>query len=899
MKTTQRPTTRSRNQRSIREARLSAARLRRRALFVERLEERMLLATIVWDGEGGDNAWGNAANWFDETNGVNNVLPAAADDVEIRAPFAGQVISLVSGALGTTVSINSLQSASGLLIQAGSHAPTSLLIASTAQLDGPVSLVSGNFGGGGALTIGDRLTWSGGSLAGGGTLIVAPGATLAFDSPGSPFSTGSWTIENQGTLDWIRGGLSTSDPMTINNRPGGLFNVRDGNSFGSGNSGRIINNEGTLRKSEGMGRSQIGMIFNNTGSVEVQAGTLALVKGGVSSGNFSFDAGTTLELRGGDDFFNNSHTITLGPGDSIAGEGRLLIADRPITIQGTGTVEIASLEISTRASSRFNLNLDASVPKVLFASGFIGGTGTLTVTESMSWTGGQLNEGGTVLVAPDATLTLDATSVGITTGGGNIDNHGTFRWLRGAINASSSSRLTLHNRAGALFDIQSNAAAGAASSVVHNAGIIRKSAGTGRSELRMAVNSTGSVEVQTGTLALQGGGNSTGNFSFAAGTTLELWGNFPGSPNVPNTITLDSASSITGSGRLLIGGGGVTIGGSGLMDVQQLELQGNFVDLDLDLDTSVPVVLVTAGRLGGSGTLTVTENMTWSNSSLADGGTNVIGPSATLTISGSTSINDNDSGASPTHTIDNHGTIQWLSGDIFIGDPLVLRNRPGAVFDIRGDATLGHQGSLINEGTLRKTAGAGTTAINTAVSNTGAIEVHSGTLRLQQPVSNWSSAQSALIGGTWLVSTADPLVSTATLRLDGVSPFANNRAKITLDGPGTSLINQSSVDLLRDLRQIDPAASLTIENGRDYSPAAGDFTNGGTLTVGPESTVSVSGQYIQSAEARLAIGLGGDAASGLFGHLAATGNANLDGTFELRLYDGFGPTTGQSWQVMS
>ena len=274
---------------------LQAAQRRSRNLFrarVEKLEDRLLLATIVWDGEAGDNAWGNAANWFDETSGANNVLPASGDDVEIRAPFADQVISLVSGALGTTVNINSLQSAAGLHIQGGSHAPTSLMISSTAQIDGPVSVVSGSFGGGGTLTINDRLTWTGGTLVGGGTLTVVPGATLAFDSAGSPNSSGSWTIENQGTIDWIRGGLNNSDPMTINNRPGALFNVRDGGSLGSGNSGRIINNEGTLRKSEGTGRSQIAMIFNNTGSVEVQAGTLAIVKGGVSSGDFSFAAGT-------------------------------------------------------------------------------------------------------------------------------------------------------------------------------------------------------------------------------------------------------------------------------------------------------------------------------------------------------------------------------------------------------------------------------------------------------------------------------------------------------------------------------------------------------------------------------------------------------------------------------
>jgi hypothetical protein len=897
-RTKARSASKNRRRRARRPAAITAP-LRYTPLALERLEDRALLATIVWDGEGGDNAWGNAANWFNETSGENNVLPTSADDVEIRTPFAGQVISLVSGALGTTATINSLRSAAGLHIQGGSHAPTSLRIAATAEIDGPVSLVSGEFGGG-TITINDRLTWTGGSLAGGGTLIVSPSATLALDSVSGPFSSGSWTIENRGTFDWMRGNLHNSDPMTINNRPEALFNVRNGGSLGSGNSGRILNNEGTVRKSEGTGRAEIAMIFNNSGSVQVAAGTLAIVKGGVSSGDFSFAAGTTLELRGGDDFFNNSHTITLGPTDSIEGLGRLLIADRPITIQGTGVVDIASLEISTRNGARLNWNLDAVVPSVLLSQGALGGTGTLTVTEMMNWTGGEMGDGGTTRIAAGARLTIDAAGVGMAAGGRTIENFGNVEWARGNINASGSARLTINNRAGGLLDIRSSGTAGNTGSVLNNSGTVRKSAGTGRSEFAMVLNSTSLVEVQTGTLAFTRGGISSGNFLFDAGTTLELIASQPGFTTTTHTITLGPADRLEGEGRLLIGTEKIIIQGSGLVAPGILEVGGSFAGLELNANATVPKVILASGVLGGTGTLTITDSMSWTGGSMAGSGTMVVGLGATLTIQGNgVSINDNNSGTTPTRTIDNFGTIQWLGGNIFISDPLVIRNRAGALFDIRTDATLVPQGSLINEGTLRKTAGTGTTIIDMAVSNAGTVEVHSGALRFAKAVTNWNTFESALVGGTWLVSTADPLVSTATLRLDGVSPFENNSAHIILDGASANLINQSGANLLGSLRRIDSGSSLTLSGGRTLAPTAGGFQNVGALAIGAGSTLAVSGDFAQSAGAHLNVTLGGEPASGLFGRVTATGAAHLDGTLRIVVGDGFVPTPGPSYEVMT
>ena len=49
-------------------------RLEKRRLILERLEDRLVLAQILWDGGGGDRLWSNPLNWS------SNQLPSADDD---------------------------------------------------------------------------------------------------------------------------------------------------------------------------------------------------------------------------------------------------------------------------------------------------------------------------------------------------------------------------------------------------------------------------------------------------------------------------------------------------------------------------------------------------------------------------------------------------------------------------------------------------------------------------------------------------------------------------------------------------------------------------------------------------------------------------------------------------
>ena len=65
-------------------------------------------------------------------------------------------------------------------------------------------------------------------------------------------------------------------------------------------------------------------------------------------------------------------------------------------------------------------------------------------------------------------------------------------------------------------------------------------------------NSSGTVNVQTGTLSLDGGGTETGSFTVSSGAALKL----------TNSTSFTSASTIAGAGNVIFGGGSNTVSGT-------------------------------------------------------------------------------------------------------------------------------------------------------------------------------------------------------------------------------------------------------------------------------------------------------------------------------------------------
>src|SRR5262249_24538710 len=146
----------------------------------------------------------------------------------------------------------------------------------------------------------DIFRWTGGSMSGPGETTIAPGAVLEV-SGARPRGITQRTLNNAGIATWIDAGpLSASDGAVINNLAGATFNVENDSTFlafaSPPNPLPAFNNAGLFRKSvgTGTGTTAIEVPLTNTGTVQVERGTLSLSGTGTSQGNFTTAAGTTL-----------------------------------------------------------------------------------------------------------------------------------------------------------------------------------------------------------------------------------------------------------------------------------------------------------------------------------------------------------------------------------------------------------------------------------------------------------------------------------------------------------------------------------------------------------------------------------------------------------------------------
>ncbi len=141
---------------------------------------------------------------------------------------------------------------------------------------------------------------------------------------------------------------------------------------------------------------------------------------------------------------------------------------------------------------------------------------------------------------------------------------------------------------------------------------------------------------------------------------------------------------------------------------------------------------------------------------------------------------------------------------------------------------IGAAPTIINNGTIRKTTGTGTTEFfNVPFTNTGTLEVASGTIKSNSV----TTAGNTLTGGTWKV------LNGSTLDLVG-NTITTNAATIILQGAGSTF---AAVDGL----SINAAAgTFQLASGRNFTTAAG-FTNNGTLSVGPGTQFTASQSFAQ------------------------------------------------------
>jgi hypothetical protein len=575
---------------------------------------------------------------------------------------------------------------------------------------GQVQFSQGVLNGAGLLlNLPDQLfQWTGGTLA--GTVTNSGAVNVAgTNSPSlgiGPAGGSGGTFYNAGL---VRQGHDVSlglgwNGTSFQNLRGGVYELAgDGNNVADNNLGGSLSpffiNYGLIRKSSGIGISQIGsapgfvqLAFSNAGgTIEVDSGVLVLSGRGTSSnGIFNVSSGALLDLTG-------------GASPTWAGQ---------MTGSGAGQVRLGSGILS-------GVGLTLNLPSSLFQ--WTGGTLAGSVTNS-----------GVVTISGSNSPALGVGPAGGS--GGTFYNAGLVRQTNGVTlglgwNGTSFQNLPngVYELAGDGNNLADNNAGGSLKPFFNNFGLVRKSSGTGTAVIGtlpgfvnlLFENQGGVIEVDSGTLVLNGGGvSSNGTWNVSTGAVLDLTGG--NSPAWAGVVTG------SGLGQVRLNNGVLT--GSGLT----INLPGSLFQ--------------------------------WTGGTLAGTVTNV----GVVTISGT---NSPSLGVGPVGgggaTFYNAGLVRQPDASTFgLGwDGTTFQNLPGGVYDLAGDnnhvannnAGGGTPPVFINSGLVRKSSGTGVSVIGTAPglpplafrNQGGAIEVDSGVLSLgPNSFVAGTGALTVLLGGT-------------------------------------------------------------------------------------------------------------------------------------------------------
>jgi hypothetical protein len=474
-----------------------------------------------------------------------------------------------------------------------------------------LSLSSGTLSGSDSMTVTGAVELTGGYFT--GTGVIASRGTMALGS----LIMLSGTLENHGHVTQTAFTQIASNAV-LNNLPGAVFDY-EGSGIGTLNTPgtHSLNNEGVFRKSSNSGNAVVGVSFNNSGTVEVHSGSLSILGPGTHTGAFQVDTGATLEFG----YFGGApHLLTAS--SQITGAGNLALSASAdvlgaMALGGTVTVtggtntfsgSFSNISVLSILAGRVDFNTTQRV--TVNALSLSAGRVNFNTTQPVAF--GQLNVAGGTLATGDPLVVLGPTmwtggmldvdkinilgSLNLAGGililnGGTLNNFGAATWSSGSIFTGAGSLISNAPFASfsITFDGQTFAGFGG-SRAFWNAGLLRKTGGTGQATISDAVYNTGTIAGQSGTLAF---GNT---FIQATGATLLAGGN------------------IAAAGPLQIQGG--RLAGSG----------------------TVAATVLNSGRCGPGGLLRINRNYTQTSSGHLD---IELGPGSSsdqLQVSGSASL---------------------------------------------------------------------------------------------------------------------------------------------------------------------------------------------------------------------------------------------------------------------
>jgi RHS repeat-associated protein len=713
--------------------------------------------------------------------------------------------------------------------------------------------------------------WSGGSIGGGsrglnnaGYMSLLGGGTKAM----------SGILNNAGNIEHNGGALSLGAGAALNILPGSTYDLQGDFSFtGDAAAGvRVINNEGTLLKSSGTGISTNGPVnFNNNGgTIDIRSGTFRVQKGGGAAqgsahtgGRFIMGTGAVLEFVGGDSFISHNITGTY----TGSGSGHVRFTSGTLTVGATG----ATFDFPDGLFEWIDGRIDA--------------------------TPGALTNRGSVTLPAIAFQTLL----------GTLNNEGVFSTLNDASLLLAGNSGVFNNQPTGLFDFRGDdggvflAFGFGGGGVFNNFGTVRKSMGNGTTAFTIqAFSNAGTLEVAAGTMRIQsavaqvtGSTLTGGTWIVRTNSTLDLASapNFTSSngaivldgPNA-NFARVNTLTRNTGSFTLL--GGRDFSAAGGLVNTSVTPWITRRFNPGLGL-------LVAAGFDPATGEILVYDDFASEIRRYTPSGAEVL-PRIPRPGTSSNSI-DLDF-ASPSQiggTIIPAGTrvLLAINGD---NSPQTLYALDPSTGAILASLPLTLAGQSVG--------GAYHAALNTYFEvewNTDVvreINLETGAVIRSFPVRPAGSPAFDLdfgdveidpATGNLLVVGSPQVAVVRELSPTGIWIRDHDFTALGLTGMSGIALDEATGRLW-----------VSNINGNVYELDRA-FATSGVIAVGPGSTLTVNGPYTQSVTGTLHTQIGGTPLSGLFGNVVSSGAATLDGTLDVALTNGFGPITGQSFEVMT
>ncbi len=273
---------------------------------------------------------------------------------------------------------------------------------------------------------------------------------------------------------------------------------------------------------------------------------------------------------------DSTDEVTIGSGDTVTLSSGY--DDSVFSLDCSGTLVISSGSLSLGSTS--------SITNLTLSGGTLKGDGDVTFSGTVDWTSGTMSGSGLTTFASTATVSLASSSnMSLLR---NVNNAGTVDWTGSGWLVLEDGD-TWDNQSGSLFDDQVDSTIDPVVGLVtfNNEGTFTKSGGTGTTTLdgNVALNNSGTTNVNDGTLLIHDAVDNSGTINIATGCLLQIAG----------LGELESTSDITGGGSIEIASNTTTLGGT-------INVSGG---LTIDSGATATGTGSITGNVTNDGTLTV------------------------------------------------------------------------------------------------------------------------------------------------------------------------------------------------------------------------------------------------------------------------------------------------------